>query len=108
VRELGAFEHQVLVVVRDLEGRGFGAEIARQIGQRTERGPPSPGQIYDSLARLSNKRLVLWSMSAPEPVRGGKAKRLYRLSVRGSKLLAAHEARLQRFAAGAFELEASA
>lgn len=96
--ELGAFEYQVLAVVRDLEGEGFGAEIARQIEQRAGR-LPSPGQLYSALDRIEAKRLVLVSWAKPEPVRGGKAKRLYRLSASGKRMLADFERQMRSFAA---------
>ena len=48
----------------------------------------SPGAIYTVLDRLERRGLVRSRLGEPTPERGGKRKRHYRLTARGSNALA--------------------
>ena len=45
------------------------------------------GSVYDPLDRLEKKKLLESSLSEPTKERGGRSKRIYRLTKRGEKAL---------------------
>ncbi|HWG34301.1 MAG TPA: helix-turn-helix transcriptional regulator [Gemmatimonadaceae bacterium] len=83
---LGRFEHLVLLAALHVRGDiyavSIGAEIERRTGVR-----PARGAVYTTLARLEAKGFLLSSRGAATPVRGGKAKRVYRLTIQGRQAL---------------------
>jgi DNA-binding PadR family transcriptional regulator len=80
---LGEFEQVVLLATLRLAERGaYGVSIREEIAQRTQR-KPTPGAIYTTLDRLERKGFVSSSVGEATPMRGGKAKRYYRVSARG-------------------------
>jgi DNA-binding PadR family transcriptional regulator len=52
-------------------------------------GPVSRPAVYLSLARLERRGLLTATLGDPSPVRGGRAKRYYRVSAEGLVLLRA-------------------
>jgi DNA-binding PadR family transcriptional regulator len=84
---LGEFEQVVLLAVLRLAERGaYGVSIREEIATRTKRAP-APGAIYTTLDRLERKGFVSSSVGEATPIRGGKAKRYYRVSARGQAAL---------------------
>lgn len=82
-------EQQLLLTVwrleEDDEG-AYGVTIRDELERRTGR-TLTVGAIYTTLIRLEKKGLVRSSLSDPEPVRGGKAKRFFRVTAAGTRAL---------------------
>jgi DNA-binding PadR family transcriptional regulator len=83
---LSDFELYVMLATAALDGQAYGVTIATRIGDRTGRDV-SIGAVYATLARLAGKGLVAFSYSDPEPVRGGRARKLVALTPAGSRAL---------------------
>lgn len=87
---LGEFEQMVLLAVVQLEDRGYGMSIRREIQARTGRDV-SIGAVYSTLDRLEQKGLVASWEGDATPVRGGRARRHFRMTPDGAESL--HQAR---------------
>jgi DNA-binding PadR family transcriptional regulator len=96
---LGEFEQLLLMAVIQLDGDAYGGQIRETIGRRTGR-TVSPGAIYTALDRLEARGLVTSRLGDPEPRRGGKRKRYYRIEPAGSELLRRSHEALARMARG--------
>jgi DNA-binding PadR family transcriptional regulator len=79
---LGEFEHLVLLAVLRLGGDAYGMRVRREIADRTGRDV-TIGAVYATLDRLAAKGLVTSELADPTPERGGRAKRLFRLTGAG-------------------------
>ena len=80
------FELYVMLAIAALGDAAYGVTIATRIGDRTRRDV-SLGAIYATLGRLSDKGYVLFALSEPEPIRGGRARKLVSLSAAGWRAL---------------------
>lgn len=97
---LGEFEQVVLLAILRLAERGaYGVSIREEIAECTKRRP-TPGAIYTTLERLERKGFVASSVGEATPMRGGKAKRYYRVSARGLAALNRALAAFQSLAKG--------
>jgi PadR family transcriptional regulator PadR len=85
-RFLAEFELYVMLAVARLGDDAYGASIRREIESRTGR-PVSVGALYATLARLGGKGLLRFSVSAPEPTRGGRARKHCTLTPQGKTAL---------------------
>ncbi len=85
-RYLGEFEHLVLLAVAHLDGDGYGVSVREEIEERTGR-EASVGAVYATLARLEEKGFAESRTGEPTPERGGRAKRLFRLTPEGAEAL---------------------
>ncbi len=84
---LGPVETLLLHAVQTLEGEhAYGAEIQRHVEIRSGRHI-SLGQIYTTLDRLESKHLIRSHKSNPEPIRGGRTKRVFQLEELGVRAL---------------------
>ena len=83
---LGAFEQLVLLAVARLKGEGYGVTLRKEIAARTGRDV-SIGSVYSTLDRLESKGLLTSVESAPSPVRGGRARRLFKVEEAGMRAL---------------------
>ena len=83
---LGAFEHLLLLALVRLGDDTYGVPIRDELEARTGR-LVSPGAIYTALDRLEQRGLVRSQLGEPTPARGGKRKRCYRLTTKGSAAL---------------------
>jgi DNA-binding PadR family transcriptional regulator len=79
---LGEFEHIVLLAVLQLGDTAYGVTVRQEIKTRTGRDV-SIGAIYATLSRLETKGLVKSRAGEPTPDRGGRAKRLFRVTAHG-------------------------
>ncbi|MEP6492138.1 MAG: PadR family transcriptional regulator [bacterium] len=84
---IGELELAALLTVARLGHDAYGASIRRDLSARAERDY-AVGAIYTTMQRLEDKRLVTSSMSEPTAVRGGRAKRCFRLTALGGRVLA--------------------
>ena len=83
---LGEFELYVLLALSQLRPPPYGNAIRREIEARTGR-EIAVGAVYATLARLSDKGLVRFTLSAPEPIPGGRARKCFRLTAAGDRAL---------------------
>ena len=81
---IGEFEYLVLTSAIRLDSTAYGATIRNEIEEATGR-PCSIGALYTTLDRLENKGLVKTQMGAPTPERGGRAKRMVKVTATGSR-----------------------
>lgn len=88
---LSEFELYVLLALVRVADGAPGAEVRAEIEETSGRSP-SIGAVYTTLARLEEKGLVAFRLSEPEPVRGGRARKQYRLTAAGRRALE-HSAR---------------
>jgi len=76
------FEQQVLLATWRLGDDAYGASVRDELESRTG-VPVAQGAVYVTLMRLEKKGLLRSHLSDPTPVRGGKAKRLFRITPEG-------------------------
>jgi PadR family transcriptional regulator, regulatory protein PadR len=98
---LGEFEQVLLYALLRIGSSEFasGLDVGRTIEARTGRAI-SPGAVYTGLNRLESRRLVVSRLGEPSPERGGKRRRLYRITPHGARVLAASHAALGEMARG--------
>jgi DNA-binding PadR family transcriptional regulator len=95
----GEFEQLVLLALARLDPNAYGISIRDELAAHTSRDV-SVAAVYKALWRLDHKGLVVSAMGDPTPERGGRRKRLYRLSAAGRKALQASVLDVQRLARG--------
>jgi PadR family transcriptional regulator, regulatory protein PadR len=83
---LGEFEEIVLLVVGVLEGEAYGVNIMHQIIAQTGRDVRL-NQVHAALHRLEEKGMVDSRMGEPTQERGGRRKRLFRITAYGVRTL---------------------
>jgi DNA-binding PadR family transcriptional regulator len=81
---IGEFEYLVLTAAIHLDEDAYGAAIRREIEAATERRC-SIGALYTTLDRLETKGFVKTWMGDSTPQRGGRAKRMVRVTAKGSR-----------------------
>jgi DNA-binding PadR family transcriptional regulator len=81
---LGEFEEFTLLAVRALGDQTYAVPVQRYVEDATGR-PVSMGAIYAALARLEDKGFVQSWMGESTAMRGGKPKRLFRVTPIGLK-----------------------
>jgi DNA-binding PadR family transcriptional regulator len=83
---LGEFELMLLLAVIQLGDDAYGVPISRELEAHRKKDV-SVGSVYAALERLEGKGLVESSLGDPTPERGGKAKRYFRVTKEGLKLV---------------------
>ena len=83
---LGEFEHCVLLSILQLKDNAYGVSIRAQLKKAIDRDV-SLGAIYSTIERLENKGLIQSEKSEALPERGGKPKRLVKVTSSGHKEL---------------------
>jgi DNA-binding PadR family transcriptional regulator len=79
---LGEFEYLLLAAAVRLGEDAYGATMRQEIENATGR-PCSIGALYTTLDRLEGKGLIKTWMGDPTPQRGGRAKRMVRVTAKG-------------------------
>jgi len=82
-RYLGEFEQVVLLALLRLKDNAYGVTVRQEIQDRTGRNV-AIGAVYACLERLERKGYVRATVSDPEPVPGGRAKRFFRMTRAGA------------------------
>ena len=85
----------VLLAVARLQGEGYGVSIRRELARRTGR-EVTVGAVYATLDRLEAKGFLSSREGPPTPVRGGRAKRHFRIDPAGVQALGATRNMLER------------
>jgi PadR family transcriptional regulator PadR len=84
---LGEFEYLLLTAAVQLGEEAYGAAIRKQIEDATHRRC-SIGALYTTLDRLETKGLLETWMGDATPQRGGRAKRMVRVTAKGTRAAA--------------------
>jgi PadR family transcriptional regulator len=83
---LGAFEQAVLLAVVRLGEDAYGRAILKEVQSRLARDVAA-GAVHATLERLERKKVVSSRLGPGTPVRGGRARRFYRLQPEGLRAL---------------------
>ncbi len=84
---LGEFEYLLLSTAARLGDDAYGAAIRKEIESATDR-PCSIGALYTTLDRLEQKGLIKTRMGDPTSERGGRPKRMVRVTASGMRAAA--------------------
>jgi|ERR1700678_128601 PadR family transcriptional regulator PadR len=79
---LGEFEYLLITAAASLGEKAYGAAIREEIESTTGRSC-SIGALYTTIERLENKGLVKTWMGEATPQRGGRSKRMVRVTPKG-------------------------
>lgn len=85
---LGEFEYLLLSAAARLGDDAYGAAIRQDIEISTKR-PCSLGALYTTLDRMEAKGLIHTWMGEATPQRGGRPKRMVRVTAKGMRAAAA-------------------
>lgn len=96
---LGEFEYLLLAAAVRLGNDAYGAAIRQEIGSITQR-PCSIGALYTTLDRLETKGFLETWMGDATPQRGGRAKRMVRVTPKGVKAATAFYKTVTRVSRG--------
>jgi len=84
---LGEFELCVLLAVARLGEDAYGVRVRQHLEAETGRAV-TIGAVYTTLGRLKEKGLVRFHLTDPQPVAGGRARKIFALSAEGRRALA--------------------
>lgn len=96
---LAEFEIYVMLAVLRLGDDAYGVTIRKEIEERAGRSV-SIGAVYATLGRLEEKGMVGFRASTPEPVQGGRSRKLVSLTSAGEAALEHSTAMLRRMMQG--------
>jgi PadR family transcriptional regulator PadR len=97
---LGEFEYLLLTTAARLGDEAYGAAIRQEMARATGRGC-SVGALYTTLDRLETKGLVKTWMGEATPQRGGRSKRMVRVTAKGIQAATAFYEAVTRVSRGA-------
>ena len=80
------FELMALLAILRVGDDAYGVPIAREIERTAGRTIAVPG-LYAALDRLEQRGAVTSTMGEPTPIRGGRAKRVFRVTPEGLKAI---------------------
>lgn len=95
----GEFELITLMAVARLDADAYGVTVRDELESRTSR-TVTLGAIYKTLGRLESKGLVDVRVAPPTGERGGRRKKLYRLTGSGRAAVRSSLTDLRRLADG--------
>ena len=98
-RLLGGFEHLLLLAILRLEDNAYGATVRRELIERADKDV-AVGAIYTGLDRLEEKGFVDSWMGEPTAKRGGRGKRIYRVTSAGRRALADMDRAVRQLSVG--------
>ena len=96
---LGEFEYLILSAATRLHEGAYGAPIRQEIEEAT-RHRCSIGALYTTLDRLETKGLIKTWMGDPTPQRGGRPKRMVRVTATGIRAASDFYLALRRVSRG--------
>ena len=97
---LGEFEYLMLTAASRLGDDAYGAAIRQEIEEATGT-PCSIGALYTTLDRLEHKGFIKTWMGDPTPERGGRPKRMVRVTPKGARAAASFYEAVMRVSRGA-------
>ena len=102
---LGEMELMVLLAVVRLGDEAYGVPISKELLNLVGRDV-ALGSIYAALERIEHKGFVTSFLGDPTPERGGRAKRYFRVTPAGLRILRATRTALTKLWTGIPALEA--
>jgi len=96
---LGEFEYLLISAAARLGDGAYGVSMRAQIEEATGR-PCSLGALYTTIDRLEDKGFLTTWMGDPTPQRGGRPKRMVRVTARGAREAAAFYEAVRRVSRG--------
>ena len=96
---LGEFEYLLLTAAARLGDQAYGAAIRQEIEDATG-SPCSIGALYTTLDRLEGKSLIKTWMGDPTPERGGRPKRMVRVTPKGVEAATSFYSAVRRVSRG--------
>ena len=81
---IGEFEYLLLSAASRLGDKAYGVPIRRAVEDATGSNC-SAGSLYTTLDRLEQKGMIETSMGEPTPQRGGRPKRMVRVTSKGAR-----------------------
>ena len=96
---LGEFEYLMLTAAARLGDQAYGAAIRQEIEAATD-SPCSIGALYTTLDRLERKGLIKTWMGDPTPERGGRPKRMVRVTPKGVRAATSFYSAVRRVSRG--------
>jgi DNA-binding PadR family transcriptional regulator len=96
---LGEFELCVLLAVARLGDDAYGVRVKQHLEAETGRSI-TIGAIYTTLGRLEEKQLVRFRLTEPQPVAGGRARKVFSLTSDGRRALTHSTTVLNRLIVG--------
>lgn len=103
-REVGPFELRLLASINGLRDQAWGSKLRRDLSDDLGRDV-AIGQLYLALSRLERDGFIASEKMDPEPIRGGRSKKVFRLEAPGVRALERTAALLS--APGALHLQES-
>ena len=98
-RLLGGFEQLLLLAIIRIEDEAYGTTVRRELIQCANKDV-AVGAIYTGLDRLEEKGFVESWVGEPTAKRGGRGKRLYRVTSAGRRALADMDRAVRQLSAG--------
>lgn len=86
LRSAGSFELTLLSSINALRNEAWGSNLQRHTSRFLGRDV-AIGQLYLALARLEQKGLISSEQKDPEPKRGGRSKKVFKLEAPGARAL---------------------
>ncbi len=83
---LGEFEEVVLLMVAILDGEAYGVTVSQALEEHTSR-VVTFGTVHNTLIRLEEKGFVKSELGGATAERGGRRKRLFRVTALGGRAL---------------------
>ena len=83
---LGSLELVVLLSVIRLGDEAYGVPVAREVVKASRSNWPV-ASVYAALERLQTKGLVTSELGDPTPERGGRAKRYFKVTTKGMRVV---------------------
>lgn len=83
---LSNFELMVMLAIIRIGDDAYGVSISNEI-EETTGSEVLLGSVYDALTRLQEKGLIASTLGEATPERGGRAKRHFRTTARGLRLV---------------------
>ena len=96
---MGEFEYLLVAAAARLGEEAYGAAIRLEIERYTGRRC-SLGALYTTLDRLESKRLIETWMGEATPQRGGRSKRMVRVTAKGARSAASFHLAVNRASRG--------
>ena len=98
------FELMVLLALIRLGDEAYGLPISQEIEEQSGH-EVALGSIYAALDRLQNRDLVSSSLGDPTPERGGRAKKYFKITSKGMRVVQETQRTLMRMWKGLPNLE---
>lgn len=92
---LSSHDEILLLAILRLKDNAYGMTIRREVSKATGKNW-SIGAIYDPLYRMEKKGLLESFLSEPTKERGGRSKRIFKISKKGIEALLEHKKTRER------------